>query len=109
MKTDKTAFYANRGVARNKRPLKNIVYVINVSNLSADADKEKYEQFRWKDEGYLIMSWYYQVPDPLQNWHGFITPQELKELLGPTQWAKFTQGKRLFIVQRRVDGKNIKK
>ena len=107
MKTDKATYYANRGVARNKRPLKNIVYVVNISKLSPVVDEQKYEQFRWRDEGFLILSWYFQEPDPIQNWHGFITPEDLKTLLGQTQWAKFTQGKRLFIEQRRENGRNL--
>jgi len=107
MKTDKS--YANRGVARNKRPLKNIVYEVSISQLLPDTDSTQYEQYRFKEEGYIVMYWYYQTPDPLKNWHGFITPTDLKALIGPEQWRKFIEGKRTFIIQRREDGKNLPK
>lgn len=42
-------------------------------------------------------------------WHGFVTPEEFKTTLEERQWMKLTQGKREFIIQRRIDGKNIKK
>ena len=67
----------------------------------------------FKDEGYLILNWKYESKHiDIWSWHGFITPDELKTLLnsiGKDQWAKFCQGKREFVEQRRVDGKNIAK
>lgn len=107
MKSDKSTYYANRGVKRNKRPLKNIVYVVEVSQLKPGADLEYFEKFKYKEEGYLVLNWYYESKDPMINFHGFITPDDLKKLIGDEQWRKFGLGKRKFVVQRRVNGKNI--
>ncbi|MEK6828511.1 MAG: hypothetical protein AABY15_00060 [Nanoarchaeota archaeon] len=109
--------HANRGVERNKKPLQNIVYKIEVSknpdNLSEE-EKKNYEKYRFKEEGYLVLLWKLQKEfnkdgGRSMNWHGFITPDDLKERLGQKQWAKFCSGKREFIIQRRADGKNVKK
>lgn len=106
MKSDKEIFYKNRGVERNKTPLKNKVYWVEVSKLKDNVDLEEWEPYKYED-GYLILLWAYQNDDH-RNWHGPVTPDELKELLG-NQWSKFRQGRREFIIQRRFDGKNIKK
>lgn len=109
----KNKAFANRGVPRNKKPLKNIVYQIEVSQLKSSLiseEKEKYAQYKYKEEGYLILYWWYESKNPMRNWHGFITPDELKELIGSKQWGKFVnQGKREFVIQRRENGKNIPK
>lgn len=102
-------YYANKGVERNKKPLKNIVYEIELSQLKLDTDKTQYEKYKFKELGYLVLLWWYEQKNPTKNWHGFITPDYLKELLGVKQYAKFCQGKRNFIIQRRIDGKNIPK
>lgn len=112
-------YYANRGVERNKKPLQNIVYMIELSQLEKvkpeklEEEKERYAKYKFKELGYLVLNWQYEKdlnkPRSHWNWHGFITPEDLKKKLGDKQWAKFCQGKREFIIQRRVDGKNIKK
>lgn len=107
MRSEKSIFYANRGVKRNQRPLKNIVYVVEVHQLKPDADLAYFEKFKYKDEGYLVLNWYYESKDPIWNFHGFVTTDDLKERLGLKQWKKFGEGKRTFIIQRRIDGKNI--
>lgn len=115
MTYDSTKYHANKGVPRNKRPLKNKVYEVVILPLSefktkpSEEDLVRYEQYKFKDKGYLILHSHLQEKDPIIASHGFITPQELKEKLGEKQWAKFCQGKREFIIQRRVDGKNLKK
>lgn len=104
-------YYANRGVERNKKPLQNIIYKIEISTSDSISDKEGYNKYKFKELGYLHLSWQYEKTynrDKYMNWHGFITPEDLKEKLGNTQWSKFCQGKRIFIIQRRVDGNNIK-
>lgn len=103
--------FANRGIERNKKPLSNIVYKIEVSQLKEGVDFEKYSKYKFKDQGYLILFWKYQGMDKnMWIFHDFITPDELKEKLGAKQWFKFCgQGKREFVIQRRIDGKNIKK
>lgn len=107
MTSTKSKYFANRGVARNKKPLKNLVYQITLSQLKPNEDKESYEKYKFKDLGYLVLKWHYETKNPIINFHGFITPIYLKELIGEKQYAKFCQGKREFIIQRRIDGKNI--
>lgn len=97
--------YANRGVERNKKPLKNIVYEIELAQLNDDIDKNKYKKYKFKELGYLTLVWHYEEKNPIKNW-GVITPEELKQKIGVKQYAKFCQGKRKFIIQRRIDGKN---
>ena len=85
-------YFANKGVKRNKKPLQNIIY--KVEEIKSD----------------YILSWQYEKDYNkfnIFNWHGPITSEELKILLGQEQWGKFTQGKRRFISQRRINGKNI--
>lgn len=106
-----TKQYANLGVERNKKPLKNIIIKVRISQLASradiiDAEKEKaYEKFRYGD-GYL--TWGSGTNGGCMGWHGFITPDELKSKLGTKQWSKFCQGKMEFVIQRRVDGRNVK-
>lgn len=117
-KSDESTFYANRGVERNKKPLKNKVYLIELSKLERvkpeDLEKRKEElaKYKFKEEGYLVLNWQYEDLYNKNfgwNFHGYITPEDLKKKLGDKQWAKLCQGKRLFIIQRRVNGKNVKK
>ncbi len=101
-------YFANRGVERNKNPLKNIIYKIEISQLKPDVDSTQYEQYKFKELGYICLYWSHEGDD-LNFSHGFITPDDLKQRIGEKQWSKFCQGKREFIIQRRIDGKNIKK
>lgn len=103
--------YANKGILRNKKPLKNIVYEIELSQLEkiTSEEKEKYSKYKFKDLGYLALTWWYEKSNPIKNWHGFITVEELKEKIGEKQYTKFCQGKRIFVVQRRQNNKNISK
>lgn len=110
-KGDKETFYANRGVERNKKPLKNQLYRFIVGPLKKGLDEEwvkSMEQYKFKDQGYIVMEWSMQGWD-YWNWHGYVTPDQVKVYIGEKQWAKFCQGKRDFVVQRRIDGKNTKK
>lgn len=101
-------YYANKGLKRNKKPLRNVIYNVEVGELKnpESTDIEKYGQYRFKDEGFITLSWHLEGTD-MNYWHGFITPENLKTLIGDKQWGKFCQGKREFITQRRIDGKNI--
>lgn len=116
-KSDESTFHANRGVERNKKPLKNIIYEVQITKLNkggkelSEEDKLKYAKYKFKEEGYLCLYYYYGIlnRNTIKNLHGFITPEELKKIIGQKQWGKFCQGKMTFIVQRRVDGKNVKK
>ena len=113
----KEKYFANRGVARNKTPLPNIRYRVfiqeelnNFNNLPIEELNEKYKDYKFKDLGYLFLDWT-NKPDvngqTIWFLHGLIKPSELKEKLGEKQYSKFCQGKREFIIQRRIDGKNI--
>lgn len=103
--------HANKGVERNKKPLQNIVYRVKLSDPKGLHDALGYAQYKYKELGYLVLYWQFEKnlnKEPkCVNYHGFITPEELRNILGAKQWSKFAQGKREFIVQRRVDGKNI--
>lgn len=108
-------YFANRGVERNKTPLQNIIIKVEVKFMRKDLSEEdllKYEKYKFKELGYIQWSSGLERDynkHQLIGWHGFITPEDLKNKLGKTQWSKFCQGKREFIIQRRVDGKNISK
>jgi hypothetical protein len=111
MKSEKETFYANRGVERNKTPLKNIIYTVEIVSLKNPEDSEKYQKYMFKDLGYLSLLWCYDTKyeRECKNMHGLITPDELKQRIGEKQWSKFCQGKREFVIQRRIDGKKKKK
>ena len=96
--------YANKGVRCNKKPLKNIVYKVLVTQILNPSTYM--EQFRFKDLGWLLLHWKYEN-DRIWCQHGFITIDYLKQLIGERQYAKFCQGKREFIIQRRVNNKNL--
>lgn len=80
-------YFVNKGVKRNKKPLRNLVYTVKLTQIEG-----KDEKYKYKDEGYIVLSWHYEGND-VDNWHGFITPEDLKELIGLKQWGKFCQGK----------------
>jgi hypothetical protein len=91
--------HANRGVARNKRPLQNILYWF--SEAAAEGGAERF-----------VLHWAYERDynqHPVKNFHGTVTLEYIKSRLTPNQWAKFRQGQREFVKQRRVDGKNVPK
>lgn len=102
--------FANRGVRRNKKPLKNIEYWIKFQQLKEDVNVEEYESFLFEGKGYIVLRWRLQNnknPFPW-NFHGFVTKDYVKQRLTTKQYSDFCQGKRYkFIIQRRVDGKNI--
>lgn len=79
----------------------NIVYKVDIFN--DDDYKEAVRNidksmFKFKNLGYLVLHWKYQH-EVSMNFHGHITPNNLKKLLGVKQWSKFCQGKREFIIQ----------
>lgn len=99
-----TKVFANIGVNRNKKPRQNIVYHVEVRQLPDN--NPEYERYKFKEFGWLVLNWKYERSRSF-NFHGFITPEQLKSKLSANQWNKFCQGGRTFIVQRRVDGHNI--
>lgn len=75
----------------------NKVYKIEIIQVK---NPEGYEQYKFKDLGYLTLSWGYErdLKTGVFYWHGFITPEQLRSKLGDKQWAKFCNGKREFII-----------
>jgi len=109
---------ANRGVARNKRPLQNIllwVEIVPFERIRLYRDetigqfKERHRNDIFKDKGVVSVSWAYEKEYNRNGtrswWHYSVS--WLKRRLGEKQWAKFCQGKREFVLQRRVNGKNV--
>lgn len=107
----KTKYFANRGVERNKKPIANLIYKVEIIQLKEGADASQFEKYKFKDLGYLTLLWTKRKADKngefQWNWHGYITVNELKERIGQKQYCKFCQGKREFIIQRRFNGKNV--
>jgi len=114
MRSEKSIFYANRGVKRNKKPIQNIIYwfiLLPVEKIEAivPGRAQEYDIYKFKDLGYLWMDWAHQKDYnkcKIKNIHGFITPERLRKTLGQEQYSKFCQGKREFIIQRRINGNN---
>lgn len=87
---------ANRGVARNKKPLQNLLYRFEAG----------------KEAGAWAMYWAYERDlnrGGMWSFHGPIHEDEVRKRLTPKQWSKFRQGERSFVRQRRVDGRNVPK
>ena len=85
--------YANRGVARNKKPLRNIQY--RFENAKPENDEERF-LLLWRYEG--RSPWCFVGPK---------SPEFIKGILSPKQWCRFRQGVREFTIQRRIDGHNV--
>lgn len=109
----KSKEFANKGVKRNKTPLQNIVIIVHVGKVKEEACPDMLkalEVYKFKDIGHLTWSSDYEKDYDgvsCRFYHGFITPEELKEKLGVKQWMKFCNGKRKFIIQRRINHNNI--
>lgn len=91
--------HANRGVARNKRPLQNVLYWLSDATPVDGAAR-------------FVLHWAYERDyhrHPVKNFHGIVSEDDIRQRLTDNQWAKFRQGERAFVRQRRVDGKNIPK
>lgn len=89
---EKNKYFANKGLKRNKKPLKNIIY--------------KFESPLYNEAIYYCY-WKYQSINMIWISKGVMTEDEIKEIIGEKQWSKFCQGKREFIIQRRINNKNI--
>lgn len=109
-------YFANRGVARNKSRLPNLRIKVEIrkelSDMSDEDLIERYRDYKFKDEGYINVLWTksldYKGQEPVWNLGTSVNVLKLKEILGTKRWSKFCQGKREFIIQRRVDGRNVK-
>lgn len=87
-----TKYYANKGVARNKKPLKNIEVKLEKSI----SEPNKFKLYK-RLQG-----------DKLYGYFGLISKEDIKEMLSEKQFNKFMSGTSEFIIQRRFNGKNIK-
>jgi hypothetical protein len=107
----KSKYFANRGIERHKHPIANLIYKIEISQLKEGVDATQFEKYKFKDLGYLVLYWTKHKVNKnggfVWNWHGFITVDELKGRIGEKQYCKFCQGKREFIIQRRINGANV--
>lgn len=105
----KDKYFANKGIQRNKKPIANLIYKVELVRLKESVNAADFEAFKFKDLGYISLLWTKRKADKSGNFqwnfHGFITPIQLKERIGVKQWAKFCEGKREFIIQRRINKK----
>ena len=91
-------------VQQNKYPTtNNLIYKIDIIQLDDNVDSIKFEEYKFKDLGYLVLFWAenknYKSSQFRWKYHGFITVSDLKKKLGEKQYSKFCQGKREFIIQ----------
>ncbi len=78
----------------------NIYYKIEIlPKLIDESNSDDYEKYKFKDLGYLNL-YYNKTNSKRWSWHGFITVEELKQIIGQKQYSKFCQGKREFIIQK---------
>jgi len=105
----KEKYFANKGIMRHKSPISNIKYKVDIIEiLKGDINLKDFEKYKFKDLGYLVLSQNKGKDDIWVN-RGFVTIEQLKDIIGNKQYSKFCQGKREFIIQRRINGKNINK
>ncbi len=102
-------YFANKNIPRNKKPLKNIEYWIEVKKVNRSKDAPISEQYITENDTFLTLRWRYQGE---RNWcfDGLVTKEKIKGLLTNKQYSDFCQNKRFrFIKQRRFDKSNIVK
>lgn len=93
---------------RDKRPVKDIYFKVIVIALKDELENKNYERYLYKDIGYLTLKWSEKAKD-YENYHGFITIEHLKKLLGRKQWVNFLRGKRAFVVPTNIYIKSLSK
>ena len=111
----KQKYFANRGISRNKSRLPNLRIKVEIRKELHDMNNEdlieRSKDYKFKEEGYISVLWTkdldYKGQEPMWNLDTRINVLKLKDILGQKQWSKFCQGKRFFIIQRRIDGKNV--
>lgn len=100
MIADKGKIFANRGIPRNKKPLQNIIFWITEHDVEPNLGKDVEYYLEWQYE--KLYKRY-----PMKNFSGRIELDYLRKFLSEKQWMKFRNGEREFIIQRRINGKNI--
>jgi hypothetical protein len=112
--------HANFGVKRNKKPLQNLVYKIEVMTEeemwldfreSDEVFEERFSEYKFSEGTYAVLKYQYEKnlnerPN-IWNSKGFITEKDLRIKLEGNNWSRFRQGQRIFTIQRRKDGKNL--
>ena len=107
--------HANKGVKRNKKPLKNKLYRIRTyKNVKGPVTKKFHETHYVNNKvGYIVIEWGYQGEVAFMNKQVYYTDYSLsvgylKKQLTTKEWSKLCQGRQTeFIVQRRFNKKNI--
>lgn len=111
-----TKYYANRGVARNKKPLQNILYRVTIiSKLRDGISQDLIDDYTVKygiAGKWLDITWGYEKT-PLYFKDYTITTDILKSRVSIKAWSKFINKinagatEYTFVIQRRVNNKNI--
>ncbi len=78
------------------KTMDNLKYKVEICQLKKGVDASKYKDFLFKDLGYLVLHWTNKKSNNVWNWHGFVSVNELKQIIGLKQYEKFCQGKRIF-------------
>ena len=66
---------------------------IGRSNLKPHVDKEKFKDYLYKGK-YLVL--YSKMTSDTWAWHGMITLDKVKEILGNKNFSKFKKGRKEF-------------
>lgn len=87
------------------KKIKPVAVMLKIDLLPLKDNRPDLDKYKFKDCGYIELRWAF-VKDINKgmglNFLGIITPNELKERLGKKQWGKFCQGKREFIINRKL-------
>jgi hypothetical protein len=81
-------------------PLQNILFWIIERDVESHLGKDVEYQLEWQYEKVYHQS-------SMKNFFGRIELDYLRKYLSEKQWMKFRNGEREFIIQRRINGKNI--
>jgi hypothetical protein len=95
---------ANRGVPRNKKPLQNIILWIEDAKSLPDGTKQFALLWAYERDYNQGRSKNFSCVKTLPLMEAY-----LKDKLTPGQWAKFRNGARQFVIQRRINGRNVPK
>lgn len=74
-----------------------IIYNVEIGQLKKGIDAKRYQQYKFNDLGYIVMH-YKIVGSKCNFYHGFITPSQLKTIIGTKRYEKFCGGQRKFIL-----------
>jgi len=75
----------------------NIIYFTEFSSL--DEDFPDYNKYRFKDLGYIWLT-YRNEGEENKRTHGFVTQDELRDIIGEFNYKSFITGKREFLIKK---------